>query len=180
MTGVSPATPALRNVRLRSVAAAILIVVVLAVAFDLPALSPLQGAWFDACERLAPRPVATTPVTIVAIDDKSLAALGRWPWPRSLVAELVRRIAAFSPGAIGLDIVMPEPDPLSPEHALAHVDADAALRERIAALPSNDAQLAAALRSAPTVLAMVGAPTSGRGQPHDSRAIRRRCRALPC
>lgn len=157
MTGVSPATPALRNVRLRSVAAAILIVVVLAVAFDLPALSPLQGAWFDACERLAPRPVATTPVTIVAIDDKSLAALGRWPWPRSLVAELVRRIAAFSPGAIGLDIVMPEPDPLSPEHALAHIDADAALRERIAALPSNDAQLAAALRSAPTVLAMVGA-----------------------
>jgi CHASE2 domain-containing sensor protein/serine phosphatase RsbU (regulator of sigma subunit) len=162
VTGVSPATPVLRNVRVRSIAAAMLAVLAVAVAFDLSRLSPLQGAWFDTCERLVPRPVATTPVTIVAIDDKSLGAIGRWPWPRSLVAELVRRIASFSPGAIGLDIVMPEPDPLSPEHALAHVDADAALRERIAALPSNDAQLAAALRSAPTVLAMVGAlaPTS--------------------
>jgi adenylate cyclase len=162
VTGVSPATPVLRNARVRSAAAAILIVLAFAVAFDLPALSPLQGAWFDACERLVPRPVAATPVIIVAIDDESLAMLGRWPWPRSLVAALVRSIAAFSPGAIGLDIVMPEADPLSPEHALAHVDADSALRERIAALPSNDAQLAAALHSAPTVLAMVGAlaPTS--------------------
>jgi adenylate cyclase len=150
--------PALRGVRVRSVAAAILVVLALFIGFDLPRVLPLQGAWFDALERRAPRPVATTPVTIVEIDDRSLAALGRWPWPRSLVAELVQRIAGFSPGVIGLDIVMPEPDPLSPERALAHVEADAALRERIAALPSNDAQLAAALHSAPTVLAMVGAP----------------------
>jgi adenylate cyclase len=158
VSGVSPAMPALRGMRVRSVAATILVVLAVFIGSDLPRVLPLQGAWFDALERRAPRPVATTPVTIVEIDDKSLAALGRWPWPRSLVAELVQRIAAFSPGVIGVDIVMPEPDPLSPERALAHVEADAALRERIAALPSNDAQLAAALHSAPTVLAMVGAP----------------------
>jgi len=77
VTGVSPATPVLRNVRVRSIAAAMLAVLAVAVAFDLSRLSPLQGAWFDTCERLVPRPVATTPVTIVAIDDRSLAAIGR-------------------------------------------------------------------------------------------------------
>ena len=51
---------------------------------------------------------------------------------------------------------MPESDPLSADRALAHVDIDAAMRARIAALPSNDAQLADAMRGAPTVLAMVG------------------------
>ena len=162
MTGVSPETPNLRTARVRTIAAAILVALAAALAFDLARFSPLQAAWFDAYERASPRPADTTPVTIVAIDDRSLARFGRWPWPRSRLAELVQRIAAFSPGAIGLDIVMPEPDPLSPEHALAAIDADAALRERIAALPSNDARLATALRAAPAVLAMVGAagPTS--------------------
>ncbi len=28
-------------------------------------------------------------VVIVAADEKSLAALGRWPWPRSVLADLV-------------------------------------------------------------------------------------------
>jgi len=162
VTGVSPATPAPRTARLRVVAAAVLIVLALALALDLSRFSPLQAAWFDAYERISPRTADTTPVTVVAIDDRSLERFGRWPWPRNRLAELVLKIAAFSPAAIGLDIVMPEPDSLSPERALASIDVDAALRARIAALPSNDARLAAALRVAPTVLAIVGAsgPTS--------------------
>ena len=157
MTGASPDTPRLRTARVRLLAAAMLIVFVAAVVLDVARVSPLSRAWFDLCERLSPRPVTDTPVAIVAIDDASLAALGRWPWPRSVLADLVRAIARSSPGAIGLDIVMPEPDPLSPARALAHLDVDAALRERIAALPSNDTTLAAALEATPSVLAVVGA-----------------------
>ena len=134
-----------------------LIVFAATLALDVARVSPLSRAWFDLSERLSPRPVTETPVAIVAIDDASLAALGRWPWPRSLLADLVRKIAQSSPGAIGIDIVMPEPDPLSPARALAHLDVDAALRERIASLPSNDATLAAALKATPSVLAVVGA-----------------------
>lgn len=157
MTGVSPETPTLRTARVRAAAAALMVLFVAAIALDLARLWPLQDAWFDAYERFSPRPLDRTPVTIVAIDDRSLARLGRWPWPRTLLAELVRKIGGFAPAAIGLDIVMPEADPLSLGHALAHIDVDDALRARIAALPTNDAQLAAALRSVPAVLPMVGA-----------------------
>ena len=44
-------------------------------------------------------------IVIVAIDEKSLAAIGgRWPWRRSLHAELLSRIAAQSPRCIGLNL----------------------------------------------------------------------------
>ncbi|HSC24351.1 MAG TPA: CHASE2 domain-containing protein [Casimicrobiaceae bacterium] len=157
MTGAGPEKPELRTARVRAIAGALTIAFAAALALDLARASPLAEICFDAYQRLSPRPVSSLPATIVAIDDASLEKLGRWPWPRTLLATLVRRIAAFSPGAIGLDIVMPEPDPLSPARAFAHVDVDAALRARIDALPSNDADLAAALRATPSVLAMVGA-----------------------
>jgi CHASE2 domain-containing sensor protein len=49
-------------------------------------------------------------VVIVAIDEKSLAAIGRWPWRRALHAEVLRRIAAQNPRCIGLDLLLPEQD----------------------------------------------------------------------
>ena len=64
----------------------------------------------------------------------------------------------YGPAAIGVDIVMPEPDPLSPDRALAYADVNAALREQVTALPSNDTELANAFRVAPTVVVMAGAP----------------------
>ena len=33
-------------------------------------------------------------VTIIAIDDPSLAAVGRWPWPRSILAQMIERNCA--------------------------------------------------------------------------------------
>lgn len=49
-------------------------------------------------------------IIIVAIDDYSLSELGRWPWPRSLHAELINRISKAKPRAIGLDIILSEPE----------------------------------------------------------------------
>ncbi|WP_213956125.1 CHASE2 domain-containing protein [Variovorax sp. dw_954] len=52
----------------------------------------------------------TNEIVIVAIDEKSIEAIGRWPWRRALHAELLRRIAADAPRCIGLDLLMTEPD----------------------------------------------------------------------
>jgi adenylate cyclase len=54
----------------------------------------LQSTWFDTYQLLKPRGVATSPVTVVEIDDASLAQLGQWPWSRTVLAALIRRIAA--------------------------------------------------------------------------------------
>ena len=120
---------------------------------------PLREAWFDLNQRIAPRTIAAMPATIVEIDAKSLAALGRWPWPRSVLAELVERIAAHRPAALGIDVMMPEPDPLSPERLLQRRSGPAAPADGLlVGLPTNDASLARALANSPAVLAVAGLP----------------------
>jgi adenylate cyclase len=49
-------------------------------------------------------------VVIAAIDEKSLAALGRWPWPRSLMGELIRVLSAGGAKVIAVDILLSEPE----------------------------------------------------------------------
>ncbi len=61
---------------------------------------------------------------LVLIDDLSLSRYGRWPWPRSLLARLVRATAAQRPEAIGLDILLSEA-----EDAQADIDLAKAFRE---------------------------------------------------
>lgn len=53
-------------------------------------------------------------IVIIAIDDESLNELGRWPWPRSIHAELINRLQQEAPRAIGLDIIFSEPDEMNP------------------------------------------------------------------
>ena len=49
-------------------------------------------------------------IVIVAVDDRSIASIGRWPWRRALHAQLVDQITAQSPRALGLDILFGEED----------------------------------------------------------------------
>ena len=50
------------------------------------------------------------PITVIGIDEASFAELGlQWPWPRSLHAELVDRLAAAGAAIIVFDIVFAEP-----------------------------------------------------------------------
>lgn len=49
-------------------------------------------------------------IIIIAIDDYSLAALGRWPWPRDLHAALINRLTLAKPRVIGLDVILSEPE----------------------------------------------------------------------
>ena len=122
-------------------------------------VSRIQLLWFDACQAIAPRAVSALPATIVEIDQKSIVALGQWPWPRTVLGELVREIARAKPVAIGLDILMPEADRSSPEHWLDNMPStDADLAQSLSALPSHDTELARAIGAARVVLGMAGSP----------------------
>jgi serine phosphatase RsbU (regulator of sigma subunit)/CHASE2 domain-containing sensor protein len=124
-----------------------------------PWTARLQAAGFDAYQVLAPRQVKSMPATVVEIDEKSLAKFGQWPWPRTRLAQLVSAIARQQPAAIALDILMPEPDSLSPEQVLAHAPhQDPTLASVFRGLPSNDSELARALADAHAILVVAGAP----------------------
>lgn len=49
-------------------------------------------------------------IVIVAIDDKSIQAIGRWPWSRAVHAEMVDKLTAFGARTIGYDLNFSEPD----------------------------------------------------------------------
>jgi adenylate cyclase len=124
-----------------------------------PWVSRIQLLWFDTSQTLVPRTVKALPATIVEIDQKSIVALGQWPWPRTVLAQLVREIARANPVAIGLDILMPESDRSSPEHWLDNMPStDADLAQSLSALPSHDTELARAIGAARVVLGMAGSP----------------------
>jgi len=117
----------------------------------------LRMALFDTYQKIAPRTRQSAPAVIVAIDEKSLQQLGQWPWPRTITADLIRAIAETGPAAIGVDVLMPETDRMSPANIARLIDrVDPKLADRLARLPSNDSILAQALRRYPVALGMAG------------------------
>lgn len=132
----------------------------IALAASPSAVQGLRLAVFDGYQRLFPLERTTTVVTVVAIDEASLARYGQWPWPRTRVAELVERIGQYHPAAIGFDIFFPEPDRFSPGAIAAELPMlPAQLARALGALPSNDEVLARAIRGRHVVLGIAsGAP----------------------
>lgn len=47
---------------------------------------------------------------IVAVDEKSLSELGRWPWPRTVMARLLDQLRAYGAKVVGFDVIFSEPD----------------------------------------------------------------------
>ncbi len=72
------------------------------------ALEHIDLALTDQLSRLGQQAVSPE-IVIVAIDDKSLTEIGRWPWRRAFHAALLERITAAGPRAVGLDLIMVEP-----------------------------------------------------------------------
>jgi CheY-like chemotaxis protein len=146
-----------RTGHIRLVAAPLLLALTALIWLEPSWITRPQTAWFDAYQAVSPRQVASMPVTIVEVDQKSLAALGQWPWPRPVLAQLIRDINRHRPAAIGIDILMPEADGLSLERLLARTgNKDPLLATQLAALSAHDAELARTLAAAPTVLPIVG------------------------
>lgn len=106
----------------------------------------LESAAIDHLAALNGRP-APEDILIVAIDEPSLAALGRWPWRRTVHAALLDRLGQAGVRGVGLDVILSEADT---EH------------------PRDDALLAEAMRGqVPVVLPLIMAPGPG-GMPRSA------------
>ena len=60
-------------------------------------------------------------IVIVDIDEESLQQIAPWPWPRDVMAKLLRAIERMQPSGIGLDMVFPESRDPEADRILAHV-----------------------------------------------------------
>jgi adenylate cyclase len=49
-------------------------------------------------------------IRIAAIDDKSIAELGQWPWPRDVLAKFERALTDYKVAVVGFDVLFSEAD----------------------------------------------------------------------
>ncbi len=126
---------------------------------------------FDLFQVLRPREQKARPVVIADIDEASLKEIGQWPWPRTIVADLVTKLRELGAVAVGFDIVFAEPDRLSPAVAAAGFRGiDDATRDKLTSLPSNDTVLADAIKRTGGIV--VGEAGSATGAPRsDAEAV---------
>jgi adenylate cyclase len=60
-------------------------------------------------------------VAIAVVDEKSLSELGRWPWPRTVIARLIETLKKDGAKTVGFDVVFAEPDENSSLRELTEV-----------------------------------------------------------
>lgn len=125
--------------------------------FDPFVVQSLRLIGFDIYQRMAPQSYnPDLPVRVVDIDERSLATFGQWPWPRTVIADLVNRLGALGAAAIVFDVQFSEPDRTSLEEVVKRLPQEQAaiLSQVIAGRPTNDETFAAALKQTPSVLAV--------------------------
>jgi adenylate cyclase len=123
-------------------------------------LQELRLRTFDLFQVLRPRAQTEFPVVIVDIDEASLKEIGQWPWPRTMLADLITRITELGAVTIGFDIIFAEPDRMSPaiaEQSFRGIDAET--RAKLDSLPSNDEVFAEAIKHSRVVVGQAGAAT---------------------
>lgn len=90
-------------------------------------------------------------VVIAAIDDKSIAELGQWPWPRSVLARFERALIDYNAAIVGYDVLFSEADGNDVERAsiAQRLKPTGAGKAEIAALlgESNDQAFADAIKA---------------------------------
>ncbi|HVC09166.1 MAG TPA: CHASE2 domain-containing protein [Elusimicrobiota bacterium] len=95
-------------------AAGLLAVVVAALSYQFPAKLPffahLELKAYDARALLRQSVDPDPEITIVAIDQDSLRRYGAWPWPRTLLADLLDKISPAHPKVVALDVSLFTPE----------------------------------------------------------------------
>ena len=115
---------------------------------------------FDFYQQQKPReipPPQGKPVTIIDLDEESLAEIGQWPWPRTTVAKLIQNLMQMGAAVVACDIVFAEPDRMNPNKIPdTVVGLDEATKAKLRLLPSNDEIMSRVVRKSRVVLGQAG------------------------
>src|SRR5690349_14993340 len=66
----------------------------------------LEGKLYDMRARMRAGAKGAENVVLIGIDDDSIKTIGRWPWPRSYMSEMVNKLAEDQAKVIGIDILL--------------------------------------------------------------------------
>lgn len=120
----------------------------------------LRDMSFDQLHKIHPgRYADDIPVRVVAIDDQSLATVGQWPWPRTVLAQVIDQLQAMGARVVVLDVILAESDRTSPEEVKKFWPESPKLDAILNTYPSHDMILAASLVRSRVVAGVVALNT---------------------
>jgi HD-GYP domain-containing protein (c-di-GMP phosphodiesterase class II) len=73
-------------------------------------LTSLEYSVYDTFVRAAQKRPHAGQIVIVDIDDRSLSAVGQWPWRRDVLGELIVRLRDLGASVVALDVIFAESD----------------------------------------------------------------------
>ncbi len=103
------AAPPRRRLVLLSGVVPVLLAAVLAV-YRPSATARIDAAAYDVVTRSAGTRPPAGRVAIVDVDERSLAAVGQWPWRRDVVSRLIASLRASGAAVVAIDVIFAEAD----------------------------------------------------------------------
>lgn len=108
----------------------------------------------------SPPPPPGNKVVVVAIDDKSIARIGHWPWSRAVMAQFERGLTSYGAKVIGYDLLFSEHDSgrATRDEIAERLQTLKIPADRIKAIlgQNNDDQFAAAIAAGPPTFLAYG------------------------
>ena len=95
-----------------------LMLLLLVVSFNSSVLKRIDLIIYDSFLNFSSHPPPEE-IVIIAIDEESIARLGRWPWPRTVHADLLNRLTQAQTTAVGFDILFSEKESLENDRLFA-------------------------------------------------------------
>jgi serine phosphatase RsbU (regulator of sigma subunit)/CHASE2 domain-containing sensor protein len=138
-----------------------LIAVLISLALD----ERMRRGVFDSWQSVRLRDLSATDVRVVLIDDRSIEAVGPWPWPRYYLARLTEELAARNARVIAFDILFPEHDRVAPDTFVAlYPELSPGSAAEVKALQPMDELFGKVIGAAPVILAHAGVVEAPEGQ----------------
>ena len=75
-----------------------------------PFLAHLESGAYDTLLRAAQVHPPDSRIVIVDVDERSLSAIGQWPWRRDIIGALIARLRDLGASAVALDMIFAESD----------------------------------------------------------------------
>ena len=126
--------------------------------YVVPYINQIEDLLYDTRVRLTAPRGEDDRIVIVAIDEKSLAEHGHWPWTRDKLALLLEQLTAYGVSVVGFDMVFAERDMTSDLDMLRRLGAEQQDQAFVARLNefepllNRDAMFAEALTRGPAIL----------------------------
>ena len=118
---------------------------------------------FDLYQKVFPLEKQDSNVVIIDIDEKSLSKFGQFPWSRNVFAQIIEKVSATEPKAIGFDIFFTEKDKQSPEEIIKAYNLTPNDVVQLQNIKGHDEIFREGLEKSNSVIAVLGSIVSSRG-----------------